>query len=190
MIRRDFLKSSALVAATAALYSPLSASEDTAERKIIAIVSESAHDTGYISALEKGDKADEVIILGSDHLSTMHTLVSALENHQGSLLCGLLTPSDHAILTHVAASQGKRFVSEAAHIPSAEGVNHTENTFAMMSVKKAFDQFASLNTDQYGIALSSFHTIGAHNSVSTEKQSNFASDHTAKKAFVSFVLKA
>lgn len=190
MIRRDFLKNSALVAATAALYSPLSASEDTAQRKIIAIVSESAHETGYISALEKTDKADEVIILGSDHLNTMHTLTSAIDNNQGSLLCGLLTPSDHAILNHVAMTKGKGFISEAAHIPSAEGVNHTENTFAMMSVKKAFDQFNLINTDQYGIALSSFHTISTHNSVSTEKQSNFASDHTAKKAFVSFVLKA
>ena len=125
MVRRDFLKNSALVAATAALYSPLSAasSDDSTEKKIIAIVSESAHETGYISALEKGDKADEVIILGSDRLSTMHTLASAIENNKGSLFCGLLAPSDH-------------------------------------------------------------------DTVATAKQTDFVSEHTAKNAFVSFVLKA
>ncbi|ADR35221.1 hypothetical protein Sulku_2562 (plasmid) [Sulfuricurvum kujiense DSM 16994] len=192
MVRRDFLKNSALVAATAALYSPLSAasSDDSTEKKIIAIVSESAHETGYISALEKGDKADEVIILGSDRLSTMHTLASAIENNKGSLFCGLLAPSDHALLNQVAMSKGIAFVSETAHTPSNTGISHTENTFAMLSVKKAFDQFASLNTDKYGAALSSYHTIGAHNTVATAKQTDFVSEHTAKNAFVSFVLKA
>lgn len=192
MVRRDFLKNTALVAATAALYSPLSAanSDGNTNQKMIAIVSESAHETGYISALEKGDKVDEVIILGSDNLNNMHRLASALGSNKGATFCGLLAPSDHALLSQVAMSKGIPFVSEAAHIPSNTGISHTENTFAMMSVKKAFDQFASVNTDKYGMALSSYHTIGTHNTVAMAKQTDFTSDHTAKNAFVSFVLKA
>lgn len=192
MVRRDFIKNTALVAATAAMYSPLSATslDDSVNQKIIAIVSESANETGYISALEKGNKVDTVIILGSDNLKNLHTLSSAIENNNGSIFCGLLAPSDHALLNQAAMSNGASFISETAHTPSNTGVNHTEKTFAMMSVKKAFDQFAAINTDKYGKALSSYHTIGAHNTVATEKQTNFASDHTAKNAFVSFVLKA
>jgi len=190
MVRRDFLKNTALVAATAALYSPLSAADDTAKQKIVAIVSESAYETGYISALEKGNKANEVIVLGSDNLNNMHILASVIASNKGATFCGLLAPSDHALLSQVAMSKGIPFVSEAAHTPSNTGISHTENTFAMMSVKKAFDQFASAHTDKYGMALSSYHTLGTHNTVATAKQTDFVSEHTAKNAFVSFVLKA
>lgn len=192
MIRRDFIKNTTLVAATAALYSPLSAAslDDGANKKTIAIVSESAHETGYIRALEKGNKAVEIITLGSDNLNNMHRLASAIGSNKGVTFCGLLAPSDHALLSQVAMSKGISFISEAAHTPSHTGVSHTENSFAMMSVKKVFDQFASINTNKYGMALSSYHTIGSHNTVATEKQTNFASNHTAKNAFVSFVLKA
>lgn len=192
MVRRDFIKNTALVAATAALYSPLSAAslDANTKQKIIAIVSEAAHETGYKSALDQGNKVDDVIILGSDNLKNLHTMASAVQNNKGSVFCGLLVPSDHALLSQVAMSNGVSFVSETAHTPSNAGVQHTENTFAIMSVKKVFDQFAAISTDQYGMALSSYHTIGTHNTVSIEKLSNFVSDHTAKNAFVSFVLKA
>lgn len=192
MVRRDFIKNTALVAATAVIYSPLSAEslDSNAKQKIIAIVSEAAHETGYKSALDKGNKVDEVIILGADNLNNLHTMATAIKNNKGSVFCGLLVPSDHALLSQVAMSNGVSFVSETAHTPSSAGVHHTENTFAIMSVKKVFDQFAAISTDQYGMALSSYHTIGTHNTMSIDKQTNFASDHSAKNAFVSFVLKA
>lgn len=192
MVRRDFIKNTALVAATAAIYSPLSAAslDTNAHQKIIAIVSEAAHETGYKSALEKGNKVDDVIILGSDSLKNLHTLAAAIQNNKSSMFCGVLVPSDHALLTQVAMSNGSSFVSETAHTPYNTGVNHTEHTFAMMSVEKVFDQFAAIPTDKYGMALSSYHTIGTHNTVATEKQTNFTSSHSAKNAFVSFVLKA
>ncbi|WP_295052478.1 hypothetical protein [Sulfuricurvum sp.] len=192
MVRRDFLKNTAFVAATAAMYSPLSAasSDESANQKIIAVVSESAHETGYVIALAKGNKVDEVIMLGSDNLKNMHTLASAISSNKGSTFFGLLAPSDHALLNQVAMSNGASFVSETAHTPSNIGVRHTENSFAVMSVKKVFDEFASANTDKYGMALSSYHTIGAHNTVAIAKQTDFASEHIAKNAFVSFVLKA
>lgn len=192
VIRRNFLKSSAVAVATAALYSPLSAAGfgDSANQKKIAIVSESAGETGYIHALAKNNKMDDVIILGSDRLENLHTLSDVLEKNKGALICGLLENSDYALLNHAALSNGAKFVSETAHTPSNAGISHTENSFASMSLKKAFDQFSSLNTDQYGIALSSYHTTGAHNTVATSKQVDFVSDHTSKNAFVSFVLKA
>lgn len=192
MIRRDFLKSSALVAATAALYSPLSAAEmeDTTYSRTIAIVSESAQETGYQSALSKSDKVDDVIVLGSDKLENMHTLSALMQKNKGTLLCGLLVPSDHALLSHVATVNNAKFISEIAHTPLNSGTQHTENTFAKMSVKKAFDEFASLNTDTYGIAVATYQTVGGHNAGTITKQTDFVSDHTTKNAFVSFVLKA
>lgn len=192
MIRRDFLKSSALVAATAALYSPLSAAgvEDTTYAKTIAIVSESAKETGYQNALSKSNKADDIIVLGSDRLENMRTLSALMQKNKGALLCGVLVPSDHALLSHVATANNAKFISEIAHTPLSSGTQHTENTFANMSVKKAFDEFASLNTDKYGIAVSTYHMVGGHNTGTITKQTDFVSDHTTKNAFVSFVLKA
>lgn len=190
MVRRDFLKNTALVAATAALYSPLSAADDTAKHKIVAVVSESARETGYENALAQRNKVDEVILLGSDHLKNMQILDSAISSNKGSTFCGLLAPSDHALLSQVVMANGSSFISETAHTPSDLGINHTENSFATLSVKKVFDQLSSLNTEQYGVLLSSYHTIGTHNTVATAKQIDFKSDHTAKNAFVSFVLKA
>lgn len=192
MVRRDFLKNSALVAATAALYSPLSAAglSDSDEHKVIAIVSESANETGYKSALSNANKVDDLILLGSDKLENMRTLSAVMEKNKGTLFCGLLAPSDYAILSHVAIATNAKFISEIAHTPLNSGIQHTENTFAHMSVKKAFDEFAQVNADRYGIAVSAYHTIGTHNTRAMEKQTNFASDHTAKNAFVSFVLKA
>lgn len=192
MVRRDFIKNTALVVATGAIYSPLSAMslDNSVNKKIIAIISESANDTGYKSALDKGNKVDDVIILGSDSLKNLHTLASAIQNNKGSMFCGLLVPSDHALLSQVAISDGATFISEIDHIPSNSGVNHTENRFAMMSAKTVFDELSAIPTDKYGIILSSYHTIGKHNTVKTEKQTNFASDHTVKNAFVSFILKA
>lgn len=191
MIRRDFLKSSALVAATAALYSPLSAAGvEESYFKTIAIVSESAKETGYQNALSKSNKVDDVIVLGSDRLENMHTLSALMQKNKGALLCGVLVPSDHALLSHVATANNAKFISEIAHTPLNSGTQHTENTFAHMSVKKVFDEFASLNTDKYGIAVSTYHTVGGHNTGATTKQTDFVSDHTTKNAFVSFVLKA
>lgn len=192
MIRRDFLKNSALVAATAALYSPLSAAglNDNDEYKVIAIVSESANETGYHSALSRANKVDDLILLGSDRLENMRILSTVMEQNKGTLLCGLLAPSDYALLNHAAIANNAKFISEIAHTPLNSGIQHTENTFAHMSVQKAFDEFAQVNADKYGIAVSAYHTIGGHSTVKTEKQTNFASDHTAKNAFVSFVLKA
>lgn len=191
MIRRDFLKSSALVAATAALYSPLSAAvvEDSYS-KTIAIVSESAKETGYQNALSKSNKVDDIIVLGSDRLENMHTLSALMQKNKGALLCGLLVPSDHALLSHVATANNAKFISEIAHTPLNSGTQHTENTFAKVSVKKAFDEFASLNTDKYGIAVATYQTVGGHNAGTITKQTDFVSDHTTKNAFVSFVLKA
>lgn len=188
MIRRNFLKGSA--AATLALYSPLSAVgfDDSANQKKIAIVSQSAGETGYIHALKKSNKMDDVIILGSDLLKNLHTLSEVIEKNKGALLFGLLQNSDYALLSHASLSNGAKFVSETAHTPSDFGITHTENSFVSMSLKTAFHQFASLNSDQYGIALSSYHTTGAHKTMATSKQNNFVSQHTSKNTFVSFVL--
>ncbi|MDD3597307.1 twin-arginine translocation signal domain-containing protein [Sulfuricurvum sp.] len=192
MVRRDFLKNTALAAATAAVYSPLSAATfgKEAQQKVIAIVSESAYETGYRSALEKGGKADEVISLGTDGMNNLYTLTRAIENNPRAIFCGLLTPSDHVLLNHVAMTNSLSFVSEIAHTPVYSGIAHTESTFAMTSAKKAFDQFASLNTDQYGRVLCSYHTSGTYHTSAMAKQVDFVSDHASKNAFVSFVLKA
>lgn len=192
MIRRDFLKNSALVAATAALYSPLSAAgvEDTTYSKTIAIVSESAKETGYQNALTNSNTVADIIVLGSDRLKNMLTLTDVIQKNKGALLCGLLVPSDHALLSHVVTANSAKIISEIAHTPLNTGTLHTESTFANMSAKKAFDEFASLNTDQYGLAVSTYHTVGGHNTGAATKQTDFVSDHTTKNAFVSFVLKA
>ncbi len=188
MIRRRFLQGSAV--AVAAMFTPLTAagfSVDATQKKI-AIVSEAAHETGYINAV--ANKIDDVIILGSDRLENLHLLSAVMEKNEGAVFFGLVAPSDYAILHHAAAANGAKIVSETAHTPSESGISHTENSFTRLSVKKAFDYFAPLNTDQYGITLSSYHTTGLHNTLSVAKHVNFVSHHASKNAFVSFVIKA
>lgn len=189
MIRRTFLQGSAV--AVAAMCTPLSAAAftvDAGKKKKIAVVSETTHETGYVNAVST--KVDDVVTLGSDRLENLHMLSAVMKENSGALFCGLVAHSDYALLHHVAAAHGAKIVSETAHIPSHKGVSHTENSFTGISVKKAFDSFASLKSNQYGTALSSYHTIGSHNTLPVAKHVNFVSNHTTKNAFVSFVIKA
>ena len=188
MIRRRFLQGSA--AAVAAMFTPLSAVGFTADaaKKKIAVISEAADETGYVNAVST--KVDDVVVLGTDRLENLHLLSAAMKNNEGALFCGLVLPGDFALLHHVAAANGATIVSETAHTPSESGISHTENTFTGLSVKKAFDTFASLRADQYGAALSSYHTVGPYKTQSAAKQVRFVSNHTTKNAFVSFVINA
>ncbi|WP_345974379.1 hypothetical protein [Sulfurimonas sp. HSL3-7] len=188
MIRRTFLQGSA--AAVAAMCIPLSAAGFGigSTKKKIAVVSEAAYETGYVNAVST--KVDDVVVLGSDRLKNLHILSAAMKENRGTLFCGLLVHSDFTLLHHVAAAHKAKIVSEAAHTPSHNGTSHTENSFASISVKKAFDTFSSIANGQYGTALSSYHTLGPHNTLSVAKQIDFVSNHTTKNAFVSFVIKA
>ncbi len=188
MIRRTFLQGSAV--AIAAMCAPLSAAVFTVDavKKKIAVVSETAYETGYANAVST--RVDDVVILGSDNLENLHILSAVMKENGNAVFCGLVTHSDYALLHHVAVAQGAKMVSETAHIPSHKGISHTENSYAGISVKKAFDTFASTGSPQYGAALSSYHTLGSHNTLSVAKQIDFVSNHTTKNAFVSFVIKA
>jgi len=181
MVRRTFLKGSAV--ALSAICAPLSVfgAEDKSDVRMIGMVSESAGMTGYTDILSS--KLDEMIVLGTDRLKNMNTLLLAI-------FCGLMEHSDYAILSHVASISRARVVSEVVHMPSNGVINHTENSFANVSVKKAFDSFASLDACQYGVALSSYHTTGLLNTHRVSKQIDFVSKHTTKNAFVSFIIKA
>jgi hypothetical protein len=188
MVRRRFIQGSAV--ALAALCTPLSALgfNTAAAKKKIAVVSEDAYETGYVNAVST--KVDEVVVLGADRLENLRILSAAIENNRGTVFCGLAVYGDYVLLHHVAAAHGATIVSETAHTPSQTGISHTENTYAGLSVKKAFDTFASLNADQYGSALSSYHTVSPRNTLSALKQVSFVSNHTTKNAFVSFVINA
>lgn len=193
MIRRAFLKGS--VAAVAAVCAPLSAEgfiTDTTRQKKIVFISEAAGETGYMSALSKDNstKTDDIVLLGSDKLQNLTTFSEVMEKNKGALICGLLEQSDYMLLHHIAALHGAKFISETAHTPVDRGMRHTETSFLKLSVKKAFDQFVEVNTDQYGMALSSYHTIGLYTTADDAKEMSFVSHHTAKNAFVSFILNA
>lgn len=193
MIRRAFLKGS--VAAVAAVCTPLSAEgfiSDSSSQKKIALVSANARETGYINTLSKNNnpKIDDIITLGSDKLQNLTTVAEVIAHNQGALICGLLEQSDYLLLAHITASNGIKIIAETAHTPVEMGTRHTENSFLTMSVKKAFDQFADVNTDHYGMVLSSYHTLGLNTTVTDATHMSFVSNHTAKNAFVSFILNA
>lgn len=193
MIRRAFLKGS--VAAVAAVCAPLSAEgfiSDSSRQKKIAFVSKSAGETGYINALSNGNspKTDDIVLLGSDKLENLTTFSNVMEKNKGALICGLLEQSDYMLLHHIATSNGAKLIAETTHTPTDSGMRHTENSFLKMSVKKAFDQFVEVNTNHYGLALSSYHTLGVSTTSADAKQMSFVSNHTAKNAFVSFILNA
>ena len=193
MIRRAFLKGS--VAAVAAVCAPLSAEgfiSDSRSQKKIAFVSKTAGETGYINALSQGHstKTDDLIVLGSDKLQNLTTFSEVMKNNKGALICGLLEQSDYMLLHHIAAVNGAKFISETTHTPADQRTRHTENSFLTLSVKKAFDQFVDVHTNQYGMALSSYHALGLNTTVADAQHMSFVSNHTAKNAFVSFILNA
>jgi len=188
MYRRDFMKHTALAAAAAALSSPLAAAgaEGIDGGKLITVVSACADETGYADAPAKGD----VLRLGSDRLENFRLLAAAIAENSGATFCGLVAPSDYALLQQAAMPARVSFISEITHMPSASGMNHTESTLSATTMKKVFDHIDALTTDRYGPALSAYHTVIGLKAAAGARHHDFTSGHFAQNAFVSFVFKA
>lgn len=192
MLRRDFLKHSALAGATAALSSSLSASAlgSDANTKKIAIVSQIADETDYVKALERFENVERVVALGADRLENFNTIVSLIEENRGSVLFGMVEPSDYLLLNQVMGSFNAKWINETAHMPIDGGTRHSETSSARLSLKTAFSHLDPSVDHSYGHLISSYHAIGSHPSVSVSKEGDFLSSHAAKNPFVSFVIKA
>ncbi|WP_345984539.1 hypothetical protein WCX49_07815 [Sulfurimonas sp. HSL-1656] len=188
MYRRAFMKHAALAAAAAALSTPLAAAGAGGSEggKLITVVSACADETGYAGAPDAGD----LIRLGSDRLANFRLLAAAIAENKGATFCGLVAPSDYALLQQAAMPARVSFVSEITHMPSASGMNHTESTLSATTMKKVFDHIDTVPTDRYGMAVSAYHTVVGLNAAAVAKRHDFTTGHFAQNAFVSFVFKA
>ncbi|WP_345971919.1 twin-arginine translocation signal domain-containing protein [Sulfurimonas diazotrophicus] len=188
MYRRAFMKHAALAAAAAALSSPLAATgaEGNEGGRLITVVSARADETGYVDAPDAGD----LIRLGSDRLENFRLLAAAIAEHRGATFCGLVAPSDYALLQQAAMPARVSFVSEITHMPTASGTHHTESTLSATTMKKVFDHIDALSTDRYGMAVSAYHTVVGLKAAAVAKRHDFTTGHFAQNAFVSFVFKA